>query len=63
MDELRSVHVMSARDIAWLLACTLVENFGYRQLVTLWRFAAMIDVLRGRRATWESLQRKGFQTS
>ena len=61
MDEMRSVQAMGARDIAWLLLCTLVENFGYRQLVTLWRFAAMIDVLLGRKATWDPLKRKGFK--
>jgi cellulose synthase/poly-beta-1,6-N-acetylglucosamine synthase-like glycosyltransferase len=61
MDEVRSVQAMGARDIAWLLLCTVLENFGYRQMVTLWRFAATLDVARGRKAAWDPLRRKGFQ--
>ena len=61
MDDARSLRSQSTADIAWLLLCTVLENFGYRQLLALWRFAAMIDLLARREARWDPLQRKGFQ--
>lgn len=62
MDDARSLHSQSVGDVAWLLLCTVLENFGYRQMLAFWRFAAMIDLLAGRKAHWEPLERKGFQT-
>lgn len=61
MDEVRLARTQSARDIARLLGCTLIENFGYRQLLAFWRFMATIDLLRGHKAHWEPLERRGFQ--
>jgi cellulose synthase/poly-beta-1,6-N-acetylglucosamine synthase-like glycosyltransferase len=61
MDDTRSMHTQSIGDVAWLLLCTVIENFGYRQLLAVWRFAAMIEFLAGRDAGWEPLERKGFQ--
>ena len=61
MDDARSLRSQSVGDVAWLLLCTVVENFGYRQLLALWRFAAMIELLAGRRPRWDPLKRKGFQ--
>ena len=48
-------------DIARLLLFTVLENFGYRQLLALWRFTATVGLLSGRRARWDPLERKGFQ--
>ena len=62
MDDTRSMHSQSIGDIAWLLLCTVIENFGYRQMVTVWRFAAMVGLLAGRESHWDPLERKGFQT-
>jgi cellulose synthase/poly-beta-1,6-N-acetylglucosamine synthase-like glycosyltransferase len=62
MDDARSLRSQSVGDIAWLLLCTVLENFGYRQLLAVWRFAAMIELLAGREARWDPLERKGFQT-
>lgn len=62
MDDARSLHTQSIGDIAWLLFCTVIENFGYRQLLAVWRFGATIDLILGRKASWDPLQRKGFQT-
>lgn len=61
MDDARSLRSQNVGDVAWLLLCTVIENFGYRQLLTLWRFAAMIELLAGREARWDPLKRKGFQ--
>jgi cellulose synthase/poly-beta-1,6-N-acetylglucosamine synthase-like glycosyltransferase len=62
MDDTRSLHSQSVADIAWLLLCTVIENFGYRQLLAVWRFAAMVDLVAGREARWDPLKRKGFRT-
>ncbi len=62
MDDARSLRTQSAGDIAWLLLCTVIENFGYRQLLALWRFTATIELLVGRQARWDPLERKGFKT-
>lgn len=62
MDDARSLRSQSVGDVAWLLLCTVVENFGYRQLLALWRFTAMIEVLARRKQSWEPLERKGFRT-
>ena len=61
MDDTRSLHSQSVADIAWLLLCTVIENFGYRQLLAVWRFAAMIGLIAGRDTGWDPLVRKGFQ--
>jgi cellulose synthase/poly-beta-1,6-N-acetylglucosamine synthase-like glycosyltransferase len=62
MDEARSQRSQSSWDVAWLLLCTVLENFGYRQLMAVWRFAAMVEMFTGRKATWDPLKRKGFKT-
>ena len=40
----------------------VIENFGYRQLLALWRFAAMIELVAGQKGPVDPLERKGFQT-
>jgi hypothetical protein len=37
------------------------DNFGYRQLVGVWRVIALVDLLRGRRE-WGAMPRRGFVT-
>jgi Glycosyltransferases, probably involved in cell wall biogenesis len=47
------------RDILLLLAATVVENLGYRQLNSLWRIRAFWDFVRGD-TRWGRMERKGF---
>lgn len=61
MDDARSLRSQSGRDIAWLLLCTVLENFGYRQLLAVWRFTATLGFLARRQVRWDPLARKGFQ--
>ena len=49
------------RDVARLVRFSVVENLGYRQIVSFWRFLAFFDLLRGRR-DWGEMSRKGFRT-
>jgi cellulose synthase/poly-beta-1,6-N-acetylglucosamine synthase-like glycosyltransferase len=61
MDEARSLRTQSLGDVAWLLLFTVLENFGYRQLLAVWRFTATVGMIGGRRARWDPLERKGFR--
>jgi len=46
-------------QMAALVGVALVENLGYRQLVTLWRLVGLTRWLRGARSTWGTMTRKG----
>ena len=49
------------REVARLLAFSVVENLGYRQLVAFWRFLAFFDLAR-RKHGWGEMQRRGFRS-
>ena len=49
------------RDIARLVRFSVLENVGYRQLVSFWRFLAFFDLVRGHRE-WGEMPRRGFRT-
>jgi len=49
------------RDVLLLLALSLLENFGYRQLSMYWRLAASWNYLFGKIA-WRVSTRTGFAT-
>jgi cellulose synthase/poly-beta-1,6-N-acetylglucosamine synthase-like glycosyltransferase len=49
------------RDIVRLVGFSVVENVGYRQIVSFWRFVAFFDLVR-RRGDWGEMRRKGFTT-
>jgi cellulose synthase/poly-beta-1,6-N-acetylglucosamine synthase-like glycosyltransferase len=46
-------------DLLQLLGYAVLENFGYRQITTLWRVQGWVDYLRNKRE-WLSAPRKGF---
>lgn len=46
-------------DVVRMMISAVLENLGYRQLVTVWRVMGLIDVLRGRR-DWGTMQRRGL---
>lgn len=47
------------REAGRLLAYAILENFGYRQLVALWRALALIDLARHKKA-WGTQRRRGI---
>lgn len=49
-----------SRDLFKLWAAAVLENFGYRQLTSLWRLQGLWQWLRGVQ-TWGVMSRKGFQ--
>ncbi|HUY06560.1 MAG TPA: glycosyltransferase family 2 protein [Acidimicrobiales bacterium] len=49
------------RDIVRLLAYSITENIGYRQLTDLWRTMAFVDLVKGK-TEWGAQRRRGFQS-
>ena len=47
------------RDAWRMLAFAVVENFGYRQLVAVWRLFGLVDVCR-RKTAWGAMPRRGL---
>ena len=54
LEELTHRRYQGARQLATLLFYALIENFGYRQLLLLYRFTGVLHFLRGFR-TWEKV--------
>ncbi len=61
LEELRLERYPSWRDLVKLVVYGVLENFGYRQLNTLWRGMAIVSFLRNN-SDWGAMERKGFQT-
>lgn len=47
------------RDVARLLAYTVLESFGYRQLQNIWRLLGFVDIARGK-TEWGAQKRRGL---
>lgn len=47
-------------DIWWMGFGAIVENFGYRQLNSIWRVMGIWQFLKGKKG-WGDMQRRGFQ--
>lgn len=60
LEELRLERYPGWRDLVKLTLFGVLENFGYRQLNTLWRVLAIFSFVRGSRS-WGEMQRKGFE--
>lgn len=59
LEELRLRRYPRWADIIKLTLYSVLENFGYRQLVSLWRALAIVSFLR-KNQSWGSMERKGF---
>lgn len=60
LEELSFRRYHRFRDLVTLFALAIVENFGYRQLTTVWRLEGLISALRKKRG-WGKMERVGFQ--
>lgn len=61
LEELRLQRYPRWRDLAKLTLYSVIENFGYRQINTLWRFMAILSFLR-KEQSWGAMERQGFDT-
>ncbi|MDQ3397581.1 MAG: glycosyltransferase [Deinococcota bacterium] len=60
LEELYLKRYPRWRDVFKLILYSIVENFGYRQLNTLWRGLAIVSFLRNN-TEWGAMERKGFE--
>jgi cellulose synthase/poly-beta-1,6-N-acetylglucosamine synthase-like glycosyltransferase len=61
LEELRLERYPRWWDLVKLTLYGVLENFGYRQLNTLWRAMAIVSFLRNN-TNWGAMERKGFRT-
>ncbi len=59
LEELTQRRYPAPADVARLFAAAVIENLGFRQLLTIWRTRGLIDGLRGKQG-WGAMERKGF---
>lgn len=59
LEELTVRRYPRGRDVMRLFVAAIVEGFGLRQLLTVWRTKALFDVIR-RRSDWGAMDRRGF---
>jgi cellulose synthase/poly-beta-1,6-N-acetylglucosamine synthase-like glycosyltransferase len=59
LEEMSFRRYPRVRDLLRLCAYGVLENFGYRQMTTWWRFRGVVDYFRGRQG-WGAMTRKGF---
>lgn len=62
LEELTMRRYPSVKDLMKLLLAAVIENFGFRQLMTLWRAQGLIDGIRKKQG-WGKMERKGFQVA
>lgn len=61
LEELTFRRYQHRQDLIWLMITAVLENLGYRQLVSLWRIRGTLRRLFSRKAKWGKMERKGFQ--
>jgi cellulose synthase/poly-beta-1,6-N-acetylglucosamine synthase-like glycosyltransferase len=59
LEEMSFRRYPKIRQLLWLAAIGVIENFGYRQLTTYWRLRGTIDFVRKKQG-WGVMTRKGF---
>jgi cellulose synthase/poly-beta-1,6-N-acetylglucosamine synthase-like glycosyltransferase len=58
LEELSFHTYPKARHLLALFVVSILENFGYRQLNSIWRLQAMWGWMRGEKVTWGVMKRK-----
>lgn len=61
LEELTFRRYQRMSDLVWLMLTAVVENIGYRQLVTFWRMRGTLRRIFSRKTQWGKMERKGFQ--
>src|SRR5262249_7550259 len=60
IEELTLRRYPNPADLLRLMVAAVLENFGYRQLMTVWRAIGLLDALRGKTG-WGAMERRGFK--
>lgn len=59
LEELSTKRYPRVRNLVLLMVASLVENLGFRQLLTFWRAMAFVDLIRGKKS-WGAMERQGL---
>ena len=62
LEEMTTRRYPAMKDVGRLFWAAILENFGYRQLLTFWRTQGLLDGIRGKKG-WGAMERRGFQSS
>jgi cellulose synthase/poly-beta-1,6-N-acetylglucosamine synthase-like glycosyltransferase len=61
LEEFTTRRYVHPKDLVSLIGAGFIENFGYRQLNSLWRFEGMFDLVRSKKKrVWGKMIHKGF---
>jgi cellulose synthase/poly-beta-1,6-N-acetylglucosamine synthase-like glycosyltransferase len=58
----KNVNYISTKELLILIGYSILENFGFRQLVSMWRLSGYISSLKKPKG-WGKMERKGFVSS
>jgi len=61
LEEFTVRRYPSWRHTQRLFFSAIAENFGFRQLLTLWRVQGLIEAMKGKRGGWGAMERRGFK--
>jgi hypothetical protein len=62
LEEFTQRRYPKGLDVVRLLVVAILENLGFKQLMTYWRTQGLIDGLKGKTG-WGKMERKGFGTA
>jgi cellulose synthase/poly-beta-1,6-N-acetylglucosamine synthase-like glycosyltransferase len=60
LDELTPCKFPYWKNTLTLFAAAVLENFGFRQVLTVWRAQGLWDGIRGKKTSWGVMVRRGF---
>ncbi len=60
LEELTMRRYPNVRNLVTLILAGALENLGFRQLLTVWRAQAFLDIFKGNKS-WGVMERRGFQ--
>jgi cellulose synthase/poly-beta-1,6-N-acetylglucosamine synthase-like glycosyltransferase len=63
LEEFTTLRYPSWRHSLSLFGTAILENLGFRQLLTWWRVQGLVEGLKGKRGGWGVMERRGFQTA
>jgi hypothetical protein len=63
LDEMTPCRFPNWKHTFTLFAAAVLENFGFRQVLTLWRAQGLWEAVRGKKTTWGVMVRRGFSST
>jgi cellulose synthase/poly-beta-1,6-N-acetylglucosamine synthase-like glycosyltransferase len=61
LEEFTLLRYPSWRHTLRMFFSAVAENFGFRQILTVWRVQGLIEALKGKKGGWGAMERRGFK--